>query len=417
MTRTRRIAQIGIAAAAALALSSCSLIGAVQTLLPGGGPSGGGGGGEAEEKRMQPFGDPGAWLLPAYADGIGETWATDRTICGIGADSSTVLTFGMKNDDFEVSATDLATGEELWSSPSAMCVEDAVDGDTALFAQRTRGATDTFTARQVDLRTGETIAEADMPGDLRTVALIGADDERVYFQIITETANAFAAMTSDGELVWSTDPKESGKIFDCHLLDGAVACFGGLEESWVMDAATGETTATLDPDLLMYYWASDGYLTMDENPGNTLYDFSGTEIGTIDTASPPDAPTAEDGVFVRLADFRAGIDAIDAEGRPAIRVNSDFSKAFTATGKPITEKELDISAAIVGISSDGRAAVFTEDPMATEVVLSSADRGEIARIPMGGGQDPMSGQEVSVQGGLLVTVKEEGGIVHLPQGY
>lgn len=436
--RTYRAAGMAvIALGLATSLTSCSLIAATTSLARnafGGSESKGTPGGTekpAKPEKSKQFSPPvapdGAWLHQGYAKGIGGTWVTQDTLCGISGDSSVAITSGITETSVFVAATDLKSGKELWKRDQARCDTGAVTDDAVLFAARNDlgGGNFGFTAELAEIDSGKVTAKADMTdGELASVQLYGEDDDRVYFAAHFTGSSAIFALAEDGKVTWKQPIPAEILASECVVLDGALGC-NDYQGAWVLDAATGEKRFDIDEfSEIDNAWAYDGYIAPNlgstTGMGSSFYDLDNTRVGKSDLrSSPPLLPAAANRAFFKLDSFAewSAVAAIDEDGAPVItKLDRTGIYTFAKSGVEVPDMDNAVSE-FIGVSRDGGVIAFAPSVLGDEVQLLDAKGKQVGSIAKSLDVENMTGDFTSLTGGLLATLGDAGTTVHLPEGF
>ena len=422
--RSRRRAALaaatGIAALATLALGACSSAQDAQdTAEPTGSPTPDPG--PEFPTGAVPAGDPGGWLHDGYAGGIERTWETADEVCGITADSRIALTAGAGDEEQAgITATDLATGEELWTKSPARCGDRAVIGQHAVIAVLIEQEDGTWSAgvQRIEVGSGDATAEAAMPDELAAVELIGEDEERSYLAIHTPGEIVIAAMDRDGEIVWEVPAEEETLARECNVLDGAIGCTGSFD-AWIHDAETGEVVHRFEDQSTDLVWAWDGYGIRDDlGPGTAVHDLAGEELAVLPDGAPPMLPAVKDRILFSTDAFveNDAVSVSNAEGEPVAVLDAARDRTRFAASQAAVPGVEGYAGVYLGVTRDGAVLAYSPD-VGSDIRIVDDEARELATIRGSSEADGQPGWFTDLEGGLLMSRTAAGTVVHLPKDF
>lgn len=428
----RLIAALGIGLALST-LAGCSVLG----LFPGGAPtpaprspapspgataSSPGGAPAGARPLLTPLGaDAGAWLAPGYADGLGRTFDAEGTPCGVTPDGA-ILLLQARNaqQQLEVRALDLTTGEKLWSTAPGSCEPGAVIGTVAVVARATEKPQGGYAVAALRVRAsdGEVLTEGDVPDDLGGLTAIGEDGRRTYLFVHAEESSIMA-MNPDGSTAWSAPVPPGGTVATCRLLDETLGCGGTASASLAWALNTGDGSFRVQPfRSTEVTWAHDGYVMGHGATAFVAHDLSGSPVG-VDVAAVPGLPAPNTRTSFRLADFASGVTAVDRDGRAVLVEEFDQfglgTSTFAQTGVALPDAGL--QTVMEAVSSDGAVVAYRPSRTGTTLLLRTSRGTQVGSLDVKLDPTGDTGITVDMMGGLLVSSSASGlTTVYFPRG-
>ncbi|WP_040167746.1 hypothetical protein [Microbacterium gorillae] len=363
-TSTRVAAIAALATAAALTLSGCSLLEGTPDFTA---------------LSYSPQGDPGIWMDPAYADGLGEKYETQDSLCGFS--DGVVVRWSVADDgSTKTIGTDVKTKKDVWSMAGS-CSLFVVPGSYTYLVSNSIDPDGTFHSRlhKLDIPTGKDTLLYDSPSEIRNFRALGEANGLTYVQGTADGRVGLFAFDGSGKITWE-QPSEAAD--ECTLLGTHIGCEETSAGYTVVDAKTGVVTVartgwtTSAKEVL---WATDGYATsdgsfsMDGASARPLYDFSGKELKKVEGASAPAEPR---GALYPLKDFEQWrVNGVTQKGKP-VYAYSKKDTVLVQSGKSLPDGYM-----VDGVATDG-SALLAEKSGAGMVLLDGKGR-EIASIPGG----------------------------------
>ena len=357
---------------------------------------------ELADTQLSPVGDNGQWFHDEYVNGIGDSYSTDNSVCGVSNDVVIEYFAGDQSLPPQVRAWNLTAGDLLWELDDVSCTNDAVlDGAVAVASRETGDMEWSL----VDLETGEVQRKLDLNRKNAYVRQIASTPDTL---ILSVDLGVLAGVSSDGvEWTWSA----RSSIDVTPLADGYLGIANGLAE-WVvvLDGDTGEVVlprTSLNPHELT--WASDGYVLRinQRDPEYAFFDLTGNEIERTSGQSQFGFfPRPYSGVTFPLDDhLRAGtVVAVDAAGSPAILTQPSGHVMYTREAR-VEDSEFSFFSPS-GLSRDGSLVMFSGDD---EITITDLHGEPVLQHEL-----QQSHRNVTVQDGYLVTTDHTSTTILLP---